>query len=943
MQNTLRLPGIYFQSAPPTQAQPLPPLDVAAFVGYAERGPLHLPVPVEDLQGYHAIFGGDLALAQDVGGRVVYANLPATVRAFFGNGGRRCYVVRVAGEEDEAIRSRFRLPGVVALNTESGEPRGLATVNAAWVGAWSGKLQLACQLRVTPMPASTFEVKDNSPTLEWQSHSAPDSVQPGDVLQLTLVGETWLFPVSSREAVSTGSSTRYLRTRRAWRLIEELNGSPQPIITEISRLGLDGNETLAVGATLDESGRGLILSLEGADAAQVRRGDVLRLLVDGVPHLFPVEEVGQRAQSVVGVMTSPPAASIQVQGGALLALDEATLPTDQPRPDRVNRLRFDLHLRQESVKCPSLDELGFNDGQPRFWGDAVYLTSSALYQQSAEMADRTLLAEVAAEYRALRDETSLPNGPTLEALSALLAPLDREAETTAARPTYLPLGMPVLISEEDYAGVDEDDARTPPVTQLGNDGLDRYNPRLCLDEDLVLKPGTRRHLLLEAAFDRYFRQKTRLHGLHSLTFVDDVALIALPDAVHRTWGVSGASSPPPAAYEPWEMTPFDGSNFLICQGAPTVHEITPAQGSEAGGTMVTIEGSGFTDSYRTEVHFDSLLAQEVRVTNPTTLTAVTPPGTGIGPVSVTVRNWNGTGTLLDGFDYTPAPESDLPLLEPVSAYDEGPLLDVQRSLLDFCQARTDVVAILSLPNHYTHHTCIEWLENLREVMGLPRRPVTPDERHEIVDLSYAAVYHPWLLMRNPNASEDLRLVPPEGAVCGQIAVREREGGVWLAPANRPVVGALALDPTFTQEQWMELFALNFNLIRREFGAFRPLSAHTLSEERILLQLSVRRLMILLRKVAHERGMDYVFESNDEAFRLGVRFALEEMLERMYEQGAFQGASPAQAFHVSTDTPKQAVERGEFIAQIQVAPAQPLEFISVLMLLVDQTMLQTVEA
>ena len=47
-----------------------------------------------------------------------------------------------------------------------------------------------------------------------------------------------------------------------------------------------------------------------------------------------------------------------------------------------------------------------------------------------------------------------------------------------------------------------------------------------------------------------------------------------------------------------------------------------------------------------------------------------------------------------------------------------------------------------------------------------------------------------------------------------------------------------------------------------------MSAHTLSDERNLRQVSVRRLMILLRKVAIERGMDFVFESNHERFREG---------------------------------------------------------------------------
>src|SRR5712692_8315993 len=94
-----RLPGVVCEAAlPPSPEDPLR-IDVAAFVGFAERGPLDLPVALEDISQYREVFGGDLPLARTrVGGQLVYAALPEAVRAFFDNGGRRCYVVRVAGE-----------------------------------------------------------------------------------------------------------------------------------------------------------------------------------------------------------------------------------------------------------------------------------------------------------------------------------------------------------------------------------------------------------------------------------------------------------------------------------------------------------------------------------------------------------------------------------------------------------------------------------------------------------------------------------------------------------------------------------------------------------------------------------------------------------------------------------------------------------------------------
>src|ERR1043165_2071461 len=87
--SNIRLPGAYFLPNPPHRGLGLPPLDVAAFVGLAERGPVGWPVSVEGLDSYRAIFGGDLAVAREHGGANVYAHMPSAVASFFANGGGR--------------------------------------------------------------------------------------------------------------------------------------------------------------------------------------------------------------------------------------------------------------------------------------------------------------------------------------------------------------------------------------------------------------------------------------------------------------------------------------------------------------------------------------------------------------------------------------------------------------------------------------------------------------------------------------------------------------------------------------------------------------------------------------------------------------------------------------------------------------------------------------
>ena len=79
----LRLPGVYFLPTPAPPGNLLPPLDVAAFVGFAERGVTDFPVGLDDYADYKAIFGGDLALARAAKGEVLYAHLAPSVAAFF--------------------------------------------------------------------------------------------------------------------------------------------------------------------------------------------------------------------------------------------------------------------------------------------------------------------------------------------------------------------------------------------------------------------------------------------------------------------------------------------------------------------------------------------------------------------------------------------------------------------------------------------------------------------------------------------------------------------------------------------------------------------------------------------------------------------------------------------------------------------------------------------
>jgi hypothetical protein len=85
---------------------------------------------------------------------------------------------------------------------------------------------------------------------------------------------------------------------------------------------------------------------------------------------------------------------------------------------------------------------------------------------------------------------------------------------------------------------------------------------------------------------------------------------------------------------------------------PNPTAISPAEGLPAGGTPVIITGTDFTDA--TSVIFASTPASALVVANDTLITCTTPPGV-LGPCNVSVSGPGGTGSLVDGFEYTATP------------------------------------------------------------------------------------------------------------------------------------------------------------------------------------------------------------------------------------------------------------------------------------------------
>jgi len=120
-------PGVYFErtDASPPRINSLR-TDVAGFVGIAERGPVNAPLPIQSWRQFEAHFGSFIGA-----GYLAY-----TVRAFFENGGRRCWVARVASELAETAE-------VILKSQATSIPRW--RISAYSPGAWGNELEVELQ------------------------------------------------------------------------------------------------------------------------------------------------------------------------------------------------------------------------------------------------------------------------------------------------------------------------------------------------------------------------------------------------------------------------------------------------------------------------------------------------------------------------------------------------------------------------------------------------------------------------------------------------------------------------------------------------------------------------------------------------------------------------------------------------------------------------------
>lgn len=979
------VPGISFETVQPQIEDALPRMDIASFVGFASSGPLHTPVGVESAREFRDIFGSDLSLAWDNElSQTDKSYLGRTVEMFFRNGGRRCWVVRVA-DESLAQTARFKLSGLIRTDGEKVEQ---SYAHARSAGGWAEQVSVNTVLQVDQLNVVTQGATISTPSIDLSSDtwfadiiSPITQVNKGDLLAVNLAQQNSLFYLLVETVEANTQGVRVSGTSGYYH-VTEISGAPAQV-----------DESLALPNAVDLAGFSLF-----------KLADIVS---QGVQLQWPNVESS----------TSPPSISL---------------------------LKYQIIAQGPDAQTRQISDLGFSASHDRFWG---YLPSDTHLYRHGQGRAVTALSKAS---QTLLDQATEPRFPLA-------------ASEEVGNWQFIPHAMDLFINTESRTQAEFADTGD----RLRREGIESFDAQLFLDSRLInMQSDTLRREANALAYLSESPTSEPLRGVHSLLLIDEVSIVAVPDAVHRNWNALPppfrlplaapileniiASSTPGDYMVSWGLNTSIGvnatsniaaytlewsrdPNFENAQGVNLTGDVVPGSWQAAdllpepplehtlhlGNTCpftyyfrvraerqgeistwskhlaVTIPESDFAncsdaqastlglslsldasgspslespllrwefdhsvdlgaDYFEVQQSGDRLFGQVEWLSNADDQSAIDGEAEDSSPsvaymlsiddLSDSIRHFrvravlrNTVGPWSNTLSAWPA-SLNRTSLEAAEDFSGTDLLAIHRAVLRCCSARGDLFGVLGLPRHYHEQDVLDHYAKLMPGDSLAGSTgfdtVPPLTLAESPAASHAALYYSWLISPSESTGGgkiELQSMPPEGPICGKLAARAMSDGAWVAPANSPLTDVLALTSPVSDSWWLRLNRSRINVLRSSVDGIVTLSANTLSNQTDLREINVRRLLSLLRRLALREGNRYVFEPNNAAFQERVQQHFETVFGKLFERGAFSGVSASQAYRVVTDTSvntERSIDAGRFVVELWVAPSQALKFIRV---------------
>ena len=259
-----------------------------------------------------------------------------------------------------------------------------------------------------------------------------------------------------------------------------------------------------------------------------------------------------------------------------------------------------------------------------------------------------------------------------------------------------------------------------------------------------------------------------------------------------------------------------------------------------------------------------------------------------------------------------------------------------KKLIQVCEARADMLAVIDLPNVY--------IPSAEEICNDEERVTrtTPEKSAKNliarrVNSSYGCTYYPWVKIQDDRNANANVWVPPSCVALGVMANTEEKNAVWFAPAgfNRGGLGdpknsglaVQAVSEVLLSTQRDKLYSANINPIASFVAeGLVVFGQKTLQMTPSALdRINVRRLLIFVKKQISFYASQLLFDQNLPAtwnrFTGQVVPFLESVKTRL-------GLADFKVVLDRSTTTPDLVDRNIMYAKIFLKPARAIEFIAV---------------
>ncbi len=900
-------PGVYVEEVPPAvRAIEGASTSTAAFIGVAERGPVGVATLVTSLADYRRIFGGFLS----------NSFLSYAVLHFFDNGGKKCYIVRVAAGKPAAS-------SITLVDREldvQAEPS--LTISAANPGKWGNDLDIAVQdSTVDPDNEFKLVVKYKGETVETFDNLSMDS-QADNFVETIVNGNSQYVRVKANSSASTaapgtvvsGALDTTTSVDGGKKFGVKLDGDATN-----HEVALPGSAAITgadnIAKAVQEAIRSVSTTGNDSYAAAVCQswttGDKFRLIIrsgtSGSSSSVVIAAAGNAADDCAATLKLLAADGAQTTSGAAIHLGTSTSDNEPARNLTSSATSFTVNIDGDGPKTLTLPA-------PLATGVAIANAITA----------------------AVKDPSVIPNDPGLKpAYDGFTATYTDVYQLTFGKTSASPLTFTIASTD-----LTHDD--TGGLRVAGKTAAVSPTAGATVKND---------HSMSSDA------QPTRdIHSLATPTLTltlssPDLSIdCPLGDPASLTTGEAIAAAVQTAVRaRAANPTSAMNSDLRKADIIASLSTFTCAYNSFYTLTVGAISGG---DPRRSSLHVTPASANDASAV----LKLGVPNGgreqsgaAMLRPVASAAGDWH-VGDHPKGLLVPDTTNGD----DGTTPGDQDYLGDAAACTgLHALDTVTDV-SLVAIPGQGSKQVVsggMAYCSNrpLQDCffiadMGGPSTDVLPNSvtaaRNYVNSLStkndYGAIYFPWVVAADPigKGRNPTRLVPPSGMMAGVYARTDSRRGVFKAPAGTEanLADALDLNAKLGDVDQDFLNPIGCDVIR-SFPASGIVSwgARTLSPDAAWRYISVRRMAIFLR-VSIYNGIQWaVFEPNDEPLWSSLRLSIGAFMLTQFRAGAFQGSSPADAFFVKCDkttTTQQDIDNGVVNILVGFAPLKPAEFVVV---------------